>query len=112
VVVGPFVLDLDQVVTSEEKLGDITAVVVHQVELAPGVLSLVAVQIEHEVVEDHQLFALFDLSVYLSCCEYLYFPALSNFGRLQVAKRILVAKSVDCLEEDHEEAEGDHADRA
>ena len=50
---------IHKVVTSEKELGDVSAEVVHQVELATRVLvNVIVVQLEDQVVKDDQLPAL------------------------------------------------------
>ena len=57
---GLFVLRLDQAIASKKELGDITTIVVSQVEFSAWVYPLIAVKVKYKVVEYHKLLTSLD----------------------------------------------------
>ena len=110
-VFGPFTLNLDQVVASEEKFGDVSTIIMSQVELSTWMNPLVAVQIENKIVKDNKSQACFNRDVNLFWREGLDLSSSYHFRGLYMAKRELIADSVDCLSDNHHEDKGEKASK-
>jgi len=103
-----FAWSIDQVVTAEKELGNVSAKVVHQVELATRMnVDVFLVQLEHQVVKNDQLPALCHLVIDLLGREGLDL-ALDTWG-FNLALGVLVAQAVDHFEGYHEGQEDKHA---
>lgn len=104
---------VDQWVAAIEEFRDVSANVVPEVESAAWVHIFVSIQIEHEIIEDHEPFAFFnfrnDLLRRVGCESTLL---AFNLWGLHVAQRILVtnpAKKIDGDKNSEEEHETLHS---
>lgn len=109
--IGPFSLNLYQVVASKEEFGDVSTIVMSQVELSSWMNPLIAVQIENKIVENNKLQASFNRDVNLFWREGLDLSSSYHLRGLYMAKRELIADSVDCLSDDYHEDEGEKASK-
>ena len=95
--------DVDQLVASKEEFGDVPANVVHQIELATRVDQLIALQVEHKVVKDHERPAKGDLLIDVSGFKDGEFTKVFVDERvLDMPHRVLVSHSVAALTDSHQ----------
>ena len=110
-VVWLYARPLDKSVAAIEELADISTKVLLKHEFTSGVQLLIAVKVEDEIIEDDEWDSSSNTLVNLlrGVNHGLIVPVIPNYGRLDNHARLHVLPSVDQLEEDDKDAEGQHA---
>ena len=92
-----------------EKLGDISAQVMHQIELSTWMITLVSIQVEYQVVEDYEFLTKTDLSIDL--VRSVLFHFLRWLRGHNLALGVVVTNAVNRLKDDNKHDESAQAER-